>query len=232
MLTHDPKRIAYRQTRWFVFFELLKGYADDDGLATQLKLFMEENRMSLRNQFTAVDCVALEGFLAAKSLMDETLWSGVADAFAKTLGKVSASSVAMTQLRKHNRYIMLTGFGKNWDFQCLLGYWLPNDGPGDQVWVGVMLESNAKSPVRSKIDAAFRAFAKKQGASWEHDCLDSVKEWGTFYKGESLSVFLGKPDHIQAIKHFFVELLKELEKFKKQAPNLPWIANMPETEEG
>lgn len=72
-----PPSFTFRQTRWFEFFHYLKAHVNGDGLATQLKLFMQNNNMSLRNQFTAIDSLALSNFLGAKSLMDETMWGTV-----------------------------------------------------------------------------------------------------------------------------------------------------------
>jgi hypothetical protein len=45
--------VNFRRTRWYQFYQHLKAHVDGDGLATELKLFMEENRMSLGHQFRA-----------------------------------------------------------------------------------------------------------------------------------------------------------------------------------
>ena len=123
----------YRQTRWFEFFTILKAQANGGGLAAQLALFMKENKMSIRNQCNSIDSVALENFLGAKSLMDETLFSNVSEAFAKQLGKVSAPRKSLTELAKHSRYVIYTGLGKMFDFTCHAGYWLPKEDPTEQV---------------------------------------------------------------------------------------------------
>ena len=63
---------GFVHTRWFEFYRHLKVHLNGDGW-TELKLFMEENRMSLGNQFRSTDLVALESVASAKALMDETL---------------------------------------------------------------------------------------------------------------------------------------------------------------
>jgi hypothetical protein len=59
----------FKVTRWFGFYNKLKAYMkkNSDGLAEQLKLFMEENHMLLGNQFRSTDLVAMENYLSAPS---------------------------------------------------------------------------------------------------------------------------------------------------------------------
>ena len=136
MLPRDAPADVITPCRWFQFYDVLKDHTNRDGLAEQLKLFMEENRMSQRNQFTALDSLALGNFRAAKSLMDETLWSGVSDKFKNILGAVSPQKRAITSLREWGGYVMNATFG-NADFYCHLGYYLPNEDPTEFPWVGV-----------------------------------------------------------------------------------------------
>ena len=226
----DPTRFTFKQTRWFEFFIILEAHVNDDGLARQLVSFMEENRMSIRNQFNAIDCVALENFLAAKSLMDETLWGEVSNDFTEELGEVSTQKKAMIQLRDESRYIMQSSFGPGDDFVVMLGFWLPDESPGNPVWVGLMLYSNPKSSIRAKIINAFKVFIQTRTGSWEHD-LDDPKGWSSIYKGKGLPSFLGESDHLQAVKAFFLGLLSEVVEFREQHPDLPWTANAVETGE-
>src|ERR1019366_7075846 len=195
-----------------------------DGLAVQLKLFMEKNNMSLRNQFSSIDTLALERFLAARELMDETLWGEVAAEFEKVLGKVSTRKRAIRQLGNDRRYVIYTGLGKSYDFQCLVGYWLPQEDPTEPVWVGIMLYSNPKSPVRKKVIAAFKQFSGRANSDWQQEELDDERAWSSIYKRVSLQTFMVHTDHIKAIKDYFVSLLGELSEFKKGHPGLPWTA--------
>ena len=226
-----PPGFTFRQTRWFEFFSHLQAHLNSDGLAVQLKLFMEKNNMSLRNQFSSIDTLALEKFLAARALMDETLWGEVAAEFEKVLGKVSTRKRAIRQLGNDSRYVIYTGLGKSYDFQCLVGYWLPQEDPTEPVWVGIMLYSNPKSPVRKKVIAAFKQFSGRANSDWQQEELDDERAWSSIYKGVSLQTFMVHTDHIKAIKDYFVSLLGELREFKKGHPGLPWTAQDTKSED-
>ena len=218
-------------TRWSNFYQHLKARVNGDGLANELKLFMEKNRMSQRNQFTAIDSLALGNFLAAKSLMDDTLWSEVHTEFEKVLGKVSREKQAITQLRDDSRYIMIVGLGKGSDFYCLLGYWLPNEEPTDTAWIGLRFEGDPKSSIRKKVTSAFRDFALKTGNGWEAEELDDEKAWGCIKKGKQLQTFMAEPDHVKAIKGYFLSLLQDVTRFQKTHPELPWSASVADADE-
>lgn len=177
--------------------------------------------MAVRNQFTAIDSLALSNFLGARALMNETLWTDVAEEFEKTLGKVSSEKKCMTHLRDHQLYVMYARLGGGYDFQCILGYWLPNGQPAESTWVGVWLQSTPKSRIRKDVIAAFRDFAR-QNREWKESDLDDEKEWGSISKGAELQTFMAQPDHIKAIRDHFLALLNEVKRFKSQHPELPW----------
>jgi hypothetical protein len=205
--------------RWFQFYRYLKAHVNGDGLAKELKLFMEENRMSLGNQFRSTDLVSLENFLSAKALMDETLQGEVSEAASKVLGGVSSLKKAPNQLRDHHRYVLYAGFGA---FECLIGYWLPHENPDEPVWVGITLYSNPWAEARRDVIEAFRGWLKKRDGSWSADDLDDEKEWSCIYKGKAIQAVMGEIDHVRAIKDQFLSLLKEVAAFRKTYPKLPW----------
>lgn len=215
-LMADPR---FRLARWFEFYRYMKAYVNGDGLAAELKLFMEENRMSLGNQFRSTDLVALENFLSAKALMDETLDGEVTAEAARILGGATGTIKAPNQLRDENRYIISSA---NWnDFACLIGYWLPHEDPDEPVWVGITIYRNPGSQLRDEVLHAFRGWISGAGSSWSADALDDETAWSSIYKGESIQSFLGRPDHIRAIKDHFLGLLKEVETFLMTFPMLP-----------
>ncbi len=216
-------------TRWSKFYDHLKAYVNGDGLAEQLKLFMEENKMAVRNQFTAIDSLALGNFLGARALMHETLWgTGVDEEFKRTLGKVSSEKECMKQLRDHQRYVMYNDLGTDDDFECILGYYLPNGEPAESTWVGVWLCSNWKSRIRKDVISAFRDFAKKNDG-WKGVNLDDEKEWGSISKAAELQTFMAQPDHIKGIKDHFLTLLNDVKRFKLEHPELPWPTSVADT---
>ncbi len=221
----DPR---FRLARWFEFYRHLCAHVNGDGLTKELKLFMEENQMSLGNQFRPVDLVALENFLGVRALMDETLQGEVTLEAKKVLGDVSSIKGSFKQLRDNERYTIQSGFG-NWDFFCLIGYWFPNRNPDDSVWVGIVLTSNPKSKHRKQVISAFRDLSRTE-REWKADNLDDERAWSELSHGRPLHSFLSEEDQVRAIKNHFISLLQRVSAFKKKNPRLPWSASGAEEE--
>lgn len=226
-----PKDVAFAQTRWFEFCRSLQRCGSNDALERELIRFMEENNMSQRNQFTTIDVLALTNFTSARTLMDATMWGTVSIAFAQKLAKVSTPKRAMNQLYEHQRYVIYSAFGAKCDLEILLGYWFDDDRPGNFPWVGVMIYVNPKSRVRERIVRAMRSFLATKTGTWSDEDLTDEREWGSIWRGSDLRDFLAKPDHIEAIKAFFIELLGEVADFRARNKGLPWSPGAPEREE-
>lgn len=209
---------AFVPTRWFQFYRQLKVHVNGDGLARELKLFMEEHRMSLGNQFRSTDVVAMENFLSARALMNETLDGEVADQAQRILGSVDASArTSDKQLRDHGRYIITNA---NWNtILCMIGYWLPQDSPDDRVWVGITMESKPSAEGRSEVLGAFREWSQRRDRGWT---LEDDQSWSPMYKGKDLQCFMAEQDQVRAIKNYLIELLNEVGEFKKEFPTVPW----------
>lgn len=218
--------LNFQRTRWFEFYPHLKAHLNGDGLAKQLKLFMEENRMSLGNQFRSTDLVALENFRSAKALMDETLEGEVSVAAGSILGKISAIKKGLDQLNEYGRYILYSYFD-NGNFECLIGYWFPNENPDEPVSVGVVLGCNPSTDTGRKVIEAFRSWTKQPDRSWTTERIDD-QDWGEFRNLKSIQTFMAQGDHVRAIKSHLLQLLEEVREFKAAFPNLPWRANSAE----
>jgi hypothetical protein len=220
---------AFKRTRWFEFYQHLKAHVkkNGDGLAKELKLFMEENRMSLGNQFRSTDLVAMENFLSAKALMDETLEGEVSEKARKILGSVSNLKKASNQLRDHHRYIVYRFFS---GFECLIGYWLPHENPDEPVWVGITLYSDPHAKVRKEVIKAFRDWKATSRSSWSAEELDDESAWSCIYKGQAIQFLMSGEDHVRATKNHLLELLEEVGQFKKAHPTLPWATTVAEVE--
>ena len=210
---------ALYPTRWFQFYKHLQAHANGDGLAKELMLFMKENHMSLGNQFRSTDLVAMENFISAKALMDETLDGEVLNEGWKILGNISTLKKAQNQLRDHHRYILYSDYPS---FECLIGYWLPYENPDDTVWVGITLASNPGAEARNDVIEAFRNWLEKTSGAWSAADLDDENEWGCIYKGKEIHALMGGNDHVRAIKDHLLGILKEVEVFRKAYPKLPW----------
>lgn len=209
---------AFFQTRWFHFYQCLNARRSHDGLERQLKRFMQENNMSLGNQFRSTDLVALEHFLGAKALMDETLTT-VSERWRAVLGKGGRIHKAIGQLRMHNRYVIFT---KLVGFEVVLGYWLPLANTNDVVWVGIQFLCDPKATERISIIKAFREWSADNPNDWAQEELDNPKALGTIFKGEFLNSFQTNDDHVAAIRTYFIARINELQKFRNRYPKLPW----------
>lgn len=226
-LKDDPR---FHLERWFHFYKYLKAHVNGDGLAKELKLFMEENRMSLGNKFRTTDLIAMENFTSARAIMNETLQGEVFNAAWKVLGKMSSLKKAMEQLRQHNRYIIYAGLGAQ-DLYCLAGYFFPREHPDESIWVGIHIESNPNSKIRQEVIKAFRGWIEKSGKTWVASGLDGEKEWSRIYKGEKLQSFMAKEDHVRAVKDYLLGLLEEVRQFQRAYPNLPWSVSISEPDD-
>jgi hypothetical protein len=211
---------TFYPTRWFKFYQHLKAHVNGDGLARELKLFMEENRMSLGNQFRSTDLVALENFVSAQSLMDETLDGEVNQAASKVFAKVK-SSKGFEDMRIDPRYVLHFG---NWQsgLVVLIGYWLPHENPDAPVRVGITIYSNPLSTVRMDVIELFRSWSIGAGGQWIAGGLDDENSWVTLHKRKALQALMGEVDHVRAIKDYLLALVKEVEAFRKTSSKLPW----------
>jgi len=214
--TADPN-VNFKPTRWFAFFRFLKAHVNGDGLAKELKLFMEENRMSLGNQFRSTDLVAMENFLSARALMDETLQGEVFEKARKILGPVSSLTKSVDQLRAFQRYTIYSEVGV---LDWAMGYFFPHENPDKPVWVGIELWSNPRAVAHSELIQAFRGWIDKSRGSWSAVQLDNG--WSGIRKGKAIHGLIGGDDHVRAVKDHLLQLLDEVGQFQKTCPGLPW----------
>lgn len=113
------------------------------------------------------------------------------------------------------------------DFECLLGYWLPNE-PSKRVKVGINFGVNPKSPISKAVTAAFRDFVRVKKGPWQ---LSSENDWCCIFKEQDLQDFAAHTDQIKAIKDYFLSLLVEVKEFKESYPKLPWTVKETERDE-
>jgi hypothetical protein len=206
------------QARWLQFYNILKSRSSSDGLEKQLMLFMEENHMSVGNQFRSTDLVALEHFRGAKALMDKTL-EEVLDRLKKFGGKGVGLNKAMTRLRIFGEYELVQKFD---GFEILLGYRLPEAVSEESVWLEIRIISDPKALNRATIIDAFGKWVNFKDETWEAWDLDNPSVWSTINRWSWLCAFQTTDDHVVAIKQFFHELLDDLEEFRRMFPNLGW----------
>lgn len=201
-------------TRWSDFYRLLKIRSERDGLEVQLKEFMQENHMTTSNQFRSSQLVALENFMTARAIMDETL----------SVVPFGDKNMALDQLREYSRYVKRDDIA---GLELLVGYWLPVENPDDPVWVGVKLGANPKLAQNATVIQALEKW--RETAGWEHDDFDFGGDWVSIRQRKSLNSMLATEDHVQEITGFFRLLLAEVADFRRPLRDLP--SNVPLTKD-
>lgn len=213
----------FRLTRWFEFYQKLKAHSgkNSDGLAEQLKLFMEENHMSVGNQFRSTDLVAMENIISAMALIEETLEGEAVEKAKQILGNAKLEKKDHAQLRTHRRHIVWSDL-KN-GFECCFGYYFPHENPDEPVWIGIELGA---SLARNEAIQAFREWVGKSCGSWTIREFNDVA-WVSIRKGNSIRSLIGGDDHVGAIKKHLLDLLDEVGRFKTTYPGLSWPTTTP-----
>lgn len=214
-------KVWFEQLRWHDFYRFLQTI-ENDALIEEVMTFMEEQGMARGYRLSAQDLVALSGVPRAFEIFDETLGGEVKaelEAFAGS--KVKRETHGLNNIRWHRRYITIASLHE-WNLYCFVGYQMEDlrEYPTAHVW----LEARPGAVGRETSVAAMRCMSLLDG--WEAYNLESPTDWAGVYRAVSLADLLSEVDHVAAVKHFFVEsirqLREELTAFKKEHPDLPW----------
>ena len=214
--------VQFKQLRWHQFYQFLKSQANTT-LVQEITTFMQEYDMAHNNQFSSVDIITLANFTKSLKLMEQTMWGKVSQRFKMVLGAIMQSSTALTEVQRHERYLMRAWMQNEW--WCGLGFYLQTSSLTEYPRVVLLLEVRPNYPHRAEIVGAMKGICKQY--DWRGYNLNDSKNWAGIIRERSLQDFLSEQDHIAAIEAFFLESLDELEKIKSQYSSLPWgaIAN-------
>lgn len=185
---------------------------------------MEEQGMARSYRFSAADLVALSGVPRAFEILDETFDGEVKAELESFAGnKISKREVfGLTQIRQHQRYIMLVPLHTSFYLYCYVGYKLRTSDGYPVAFI--ILEAPPNTTERAVSVAAMKSIARRE--SWESHNLDDSAGHAITERSRSLVHLLSEEDHVAAVKRFFVEsirqLREELTAFKKEHPDLPW----------
>ena len=213
------EELGFIHIRWFEVFQFLQKYKTDP-LIKELLEFMKSLKLDMSNQFSPVDILTLSNFSRVRKLLNETMFGVVSKRFEKVAKSISSKSAALTQIRRHDRYIY---FSYQKDGMWVgLGYWLNSftDKPyPDLVFI---IEVGPKSLRRNEILDVFKAIAAEKDSKWRIYNANDPLGWASIRMVSSLKNYLKGEDHISNTQNFFMEALDEFEKIKKQHPELPW----------
>lgn len=221
ILSYLDGNVRFKWLRWHDFYRFLQT-VEKDALVEEVMTFMEEQGMARSYRLSTTDLMALSGVPRAYEIFDETLGGEVKaelEAFAGS--KVKRETHGLNNIRWHRRYITIASLHE-WDLYCFVGYEMEGlrEYPAAHVW----LEARPGAVRRETSVAAMRRMSLLDG--WEAYNLEDPTDWARVYRAVSLADLLPEEDHIAAVKHFFVESIRqlgdELKIFKKETPNLPW----------
>lgn len=212
-------RLNFIQLRWHEVYYLLRNW-NEHLLVQQFLIFMENNNMASNNQFSTVDILSLTNFNQAMKIMEETIFGEVYEGFKNRLNQISPPVKSMSQLRNHNRYIILSE--QNEKMWCFLGYWLESSRITDYPKIGLIIEIEPNSQKRNEVIEIMKNIIQQEQRNWKGHELNGVKTWSNINKLTSLQEFLSGEDHVKSIKNYFLELLEEIDMLKQNYPQLPW----------
>lgn len=215
----NSNKLKFKQLRWYENYQFLKSNQQNVMIKEALK-FMEENNMSLNNKFSNIDILALTNFPKVRKMMDETMFGDVSNKFEAIAKGISQSSTCMTQFRDHNRYIYY-----HWqtpDFWVGLGYWIDPSSITNYPDFGIIMEVSPNAKNRTEIIEIMTEIEKTYPEKWVGCNITEAKAWSSINRSESLQNFIHKPDHIIAIKEYFLDILDDFKNIKNIYPNLPW----------
>ena len=202
--------IEFFQLRWHQVYGILKDSKNQ--LIIELKKYMEDNRMNSTNQFTPLDIIALTNFSRVKRIMDETMYGEVYNKFQSIFKNVNKDSSSMTQIRDHDRYIYYSH--RQNGLWVGFGYWLNSFSEKNYPVLKLFIELNPNSSKYSEIVTVFKTISEKENSLWKGYNLNESKNWSGISISSNLKEHLGREDHVQSVKEFFLRTLNEYERIK------------------
>lgn len=215
----NRNRLKFKQLRWYEIYIFLQKY--NDTFVNEVLKFMEENNMSLSNQFSNIDILALTNFPKVQKMMNETMNGSVSEKFSNIAKGISQSASCLTQLRDYNRYIYQK-FQKNDEFWIGMGYWIEDSNITNYPKVGIVMEVSPNATHRNEIITAMTEIVKTDPEKWHSYHLTERRAWSSIIQYKRLDEFISETDHIEVIKTYLLEILDDFTDMRESYPNLPW----------
>ena len=209
---NSKTQVSFRQMRWYEFYKFLL-LQSQNSLIDEVIKFMQENRMTLNNEFNTVDVLALANLPKVLSLMNETLGDEVSAKYKEIIGAIPSQNKMLSELQWKRFNLCVSQ--KNGLFFGL-GYEFPNESVTDYPDVQLLLAIHPNASIREQAMKAMRETINKR-QDWQE--VESNR-WLQYRKKRSLRAFLSTDDHVSEIKKYFMDLLTELKTIKNNYPNL------------
>ncbi|MCH7612887.1 MAG: PD-(D/E)XK nuclease family protein [Candidatus Marinimicrobia bacterium] len=214
------RKVSFVQLRWYEVYRFFKKY-ENEILIKEVIKFMEENNMNLSNQFTSIDILTLTNFPRVRKMLDETMQGVVQEKFKEVCGSISKDQVCLTQLKYNNRYIYKSDQENG--MWCGYGYWFDTGDINNYPKVELILEISPSSEARAQVISVFKEIINMNSDKWEGYKINDPKVWSSIRHSKNMREIVSEEDHINFIKQFFIDSIKELSNVKDNYPNLPWF---------
>lgn len=212
------QEVRFIQLRWFEIYVFLTQYSSQ-GTIKQLLAFMKDLGLSLKNQFSPVDIITLTNFSRVRKLLNETMYGEVSEKFKELANGISQTSLSMTQLKDHDRYIYVSYQEEG--MWVGLGYRFNSFSDKDYPEMVFYLEIPPRSARREEVIIAFQKIAAKNN-KWQPVKLHDPTAWASIRIVKDMQSILSSQNHVACAKSFFLEALEEFRKVKEDYPDLPW----------
>lgn len=227
---YDPKNpseigllntdIVFVQLRWYEVSHILSPFRRDL-LVKELLRFMNQNKLTMTNQFTPSDIVALNNFEKVKKMMEEVIGGEVESAFRKFVGAKQKMTYSNLHFHEHGRFILHQEM--NHGMWVGLGFWLRNEEEDAYPEIKVQLEISPHSPMRHESNEIFEAIIRTDGFhEWDAYNLDNPQAWSGINFYISLQDIMSDREHLERLKAILLNQIGLLVKAKEKFPGLPW----------
>ncbi|MEO0536636.1 MAG: PD-(D/E)XK nuclease family protein [Cyanobacteria bacterium P01_A01_bin.123] len=218
----DLKRVIFVQLRWQDFYRFLEQQKNTQ-LVREVKLFMEQQRMNVGNQFLATDLIALMHFHRSIKLMEACLREGVEEKFNEAFGKMSNLAAASTQFQNHGRFIRYVSLNKRSFWPGIGFFGMTSNAQLEYPNLGVFLQIDPGCQFRDSILKGMIDIANDKSNAWKGFGLNNASSWPNISYTKNLQEFLSEDDQVFSIQRFFLECIGECQKLKDSySDDLHW----------
>lgn len=218
---NDAEEPEFVQARWHEFSSFLMKQSDlvDDTLVAELLDYMKERQLDIPNTFTPLDIASLTGFSHALAVMRAVLDGELAQEFERSLGSIIDQYDRDNRVARSGVYVHRMAPGKQRGAGVSLGFSFRGEG-GDYPLLYGAIWFDSKTQNKTAVIDALRRCAAESNGRWADDNLVPTASFGRIHHSVSVGQFLGADDHVDAMRRYLSDVLKEITEFRKKYPEL------------
>lgn len=219
----DRQKPEFFQTRWSNFaahFGRKGSVSAADPVVSELIDFMKKEQLTQDHQFTPQDIAAITGFQHAYSVMRAVIDGDLRTRLTAVCGELKDDYDSAVRVIRDPK-LTLCYPSRNRNISVDVGFWLEGDDDGYPLVFGE-ISFDAKTKDKAAVVAAMLKFAESR-KDWKAVDVSATSLWGRIGKECSLGVFLGEPNHADAIKKFLGGIIDDIKQFQAANSKLPWV---------